>query len=203
MDANPHNQPAPTADLPYQGVVIEQYRGPLLSQPQTRSGISVSHTPDYSAPLFAFDVPPPEWLAEQPQPRRPTRLRRWLTRMFRSDDEVLNSAKRGWGWMLIVLACYLMIAITSRFPGNESGFIYLVYAVAVTASCLSPLPILVLLPLALKDSVISLRNYRHSQYPRLALRFSFVTFVVSTILLVITLWSVVQIGIVMSDLGKY
>jgi len=35
MDANPHNQPT-YADPPHQGVVIEDYRGPLLSQPVSK-----------------------------------------------------------------------------------------------------------------------------------------------------------------------
>jgi len=172
MDANPHNQPT-DAHPPYQGVVIEQYRGPLLSQPQTRSGISVSHTPDYSAPLFAFDVPPPEWLAEQPQPRRPTRLRRWLTRMFRSDDEVLNAAKRGLGWLVISFLCIFLEAVMATFMSYSAPALFIVIAFLTYCMLIVAIPFFLIASLA--DAVQGLRRFRRSSQPNTALHLSIAT----------------------------
>ncbi len=199
MDANSHNQPIrhDYPDPPHQGVIIEDYRGPLLEQLQRSSGVSASPTSSYSAPLFS-EGPLPEWLAEQPHLRQPTRLHRWLTRMFRSDDAVLNSAKRGLGWMLVSLLGFIAFGATFVYHPQQD----FVKIPLVVSACMSPFAILIFLPSALADSMGSWRAARRSYQPGLVRKLSVISLSAELIMFTIAIYVVILAVVQMAEFSN-
>jgi hypothetical protein len=189
MDANLYNQPTPAADPPHQGVVIEDYRGPLLTQTPRRSGGSTSLTSGSSAPMFAAS-PLPEWLAEQPQPRQRTHSRLWPTRMFRSDaDETLNTAKRGLGWMLVALLGFGLVIGTLVLSNLNPQFVQTTSFAMIGWT--APLLTLIFLPAALLGSLHSLREAHFSSYPHLVRRISLISLCGELIMVAAIVYSII------------
>ncbi len=196
MDANRHSQPISHAypDPPHQGVLIEDYRGPLLSKPQADSRAISPYVSSYPTPLFAWDRLPQQWV--EPPPRPHWFLRRWLVRMFRSTtDETLNSARRGLGWMLVaLLGCCLISGTTViyQFPLQ-----FVTAPLYLLAPCIAPLAILIFLPAALLDSTSGLRDAHFSLYPRLVRRISILSLLIELMMVFVIvytfIWVIVQL----------
>ncbi len=205
MDTNPHIRLA-EVEPRHQGVVIEPYRGPLLANGGERQLRRVALPRSNAAPLFAFDVPAPEWLAQYPEPAHHWFITRWLHRTFRDDnDEELNAAKRGFGWMLLMLcffaletSTWLLLAGTDA-PTHSAVFRAVVGGMALFSS-LSPLFVAALLPSSLADAVYALRHKLDSQNPRLTFRLSLVTLIVDLIVLGAIVFILIEFAIAMNDI---